>query len=96
MASDSRLATKMVIDSCKGVFEGLESLVDVGGGTGTLAKAIANAFPGLECTVFDQPHVVGDLQGSKNLKYVAGDMFDTIPSAEAILLKVKILKDFII
>ena len=88
MASDARLVTSVVIDDCKGVFEGLDSLVDVGGGTGTVAKAIADAFPHVECTVLDLPHVVADLQGSKNLKYVAGDMFVAIPPADAILLKV--------
>jgi hypothetical protein len=68
MASDTRLVTSVVIKECKGVFDGLESLVDVGGGTGTMAKAIVNAFPQIDCTVLDLPHVVADLQGSKNLK----------------------------
>ncbi|KAF3444146.1 hypothetical protein FNV43_RR13836 [Rhamnella rubrinervis] len=87
MESDSRLVTSMVMEKCKGVFEGLESLVDVGGGTGNLAKAIANEFPHMECTVLDLPHVVGDLEGSKNLKYVVGDMFEAVPSADAVLMK---------
>ncbi|KAL6329928.1 hypothetical protein AAG906_039843 [Vitis piasezkii] len=77
MSSDARLVTS-----------GLNSLVDVAGGTGTLAKAIANAFPHLKCTVLDLPHVVTGLQGSKNLNYFAGDMFEAIPPADAILLKV--------
>nr|AWH62807.1 resveratrol O-methyltransferase-like protein [Camptotheca acuminata] len=87
MASDARLVTSVVLKDCKGAFEGLNSLVDVGGGTGTVAKAIADAFPHLNCTVFDLPHVVADLQGSKNLNYVAGDMFEAIPPADAVLLK---------
>lgn len=44
MASDSRLVAGLVVELCKGVFEGLESLVDVGGGTGALGKGIADAF----------------------------------------------------
>ncbi|XP_060672766.1 probable O-methyltransferase 3 [Ziziphus jujuba] len=87
MASDARLVTAVVIDKCKDVFEGLESLVDVGGGTGTVAKAIPKAFPNTECTVFDLPHVVADLQGANNVKYVGGDMFEAVPPADAILLK---------
>lgn len=87
MASDARLITSVLIDECKGVFEGLKSLVDVGGGTGTVAKAIAEAFPHLDCTVFDLPHVIADLQGSKNLTYVGGDMFESVPRADAVLLK---------
>ncbi|XP_060672292.1 probable O-methyltransferase 3 [Ziziphus jujuba] len=93
MASDARLVTKVVIDKGKGVFEGLDSMVDVGGGTGTVAKAIADAFPNMECTVFDLPHVVADLKGTKNLKYVGGNMFEAIPPSDAILLK-WILRDW--
>lgn len=88
MASDARLVTAVVIDKCKGVFEGLESLIDVGGGTGTVAKAIAAAFPHIDCTVFDLPHVVADLQGGDNLKFVGGDMFVEVPPTQAVLLKV--------
>ncbi|MED6192739.1 hypothetical protein PIB30_012909 [Stylosanthes scabra] len=88
MASDTRFISKMVIEKCKGVFEGLQSLVDVGGGNGTLAKTIAKSFPELECTVFYLPHVVADLQGSDNLKYVGGSMFEAIPPADAIVLKI--------
>ncbi|KAF2295042.1 hypothetical protein GH714_031209 [Hevea brasiliensis] len=87
MASDARLVMNVLINECKGVFEGLQSLVDVGGGTGTVAKAIAKEFPQLECIVFDLPHVVAGLQGTNNLKYVGGSMFEAIPPADAILLK---------
>lgn len=95
MARDARLVSSVVVGECKGIFEGLESLVDVGGGTGTVAKAIADAFPNMECTVLDLPHVVADLQGSKNLKYVGGDMFEAVPHADAILLKVKLIDIFL-
>lgn len=88
MVGDSSLIGKAVIVKCKEVFEGLTSLVDVAGGTGNMAKAIADAFPHLNCTVFDQPRVVGDLQGSKNLNFVGGDMFKAVPPADAVLLKV--------
>ncbi|GMI70324.1 N-acetylserotonin O-methyltransferase [Hibiscus trionum] len=87
MASDARLVGRVLIDKCKGSFEGLDSLVDVGGATGTLGKAIADAFPHLDCTVFDLPHVVAGLQDRGNLKYVGGDMFEDVPVADAVLLK---------
>ncbi|XP_027348778.1 probable O-methyltransferase 3 [Abrus precatorius] len=87
MASDARLIASVVIEKCKGVFNNLASLVDVGGGTGTMAQTFAKSFPQLECTVFDLPHVVAGLQGSQNLNYVGGDMFKSIPPAEGILLK---------
>ncbi|CAI9754899.1 unnamed protein product [Fraxinus pennsylvanica] len=51
MANDSRLITSVVIRDCKHVFEGLNSMVDVAGGTGTMTKAVAEMFPNLKCTV---------------------------------------------
>ncbi|KAM7498063.1 hypothetical protein LguiA_022477 [Lonicera macranthoides] len=87
MASDARLIASVVVNHCGAVFEGLESIVDVGGGTGTVAKVVAKAFPELKCTVLDLPQVVGDLVGSENLKFVGGDMFKAIPPANAVLLK---------
>lgn len=58
----------------------------LGGGTGTVATAIAKEFQHLDCTVSDLPHVVADLEGSGNLKYLGGDMLEEIPQADAILL----------
>ncbi|PHT53535.1 8-hydroxyquercetin 8-O-methyltransferase [Capsicum baccatum] len=87
MASDARLVMSVLTKSGKGVFKGLKSLVDVGGGTGTVARAIADAFPQINCTVLDLPHVIEGLEGCKNLSFVGGDMFKSIPSADAILIK---------
>uniref|UniRef100_F6H5I1 O-methyltransferase C-terminal domain-containing protein n=1 Tax=Vitis vinifera TaxID=29760 RepID=F6H5I1_VITVI len=87
MVSDARLVTSVLVKEGKVVFEGLNSLVDVRGGTGTMAKVIAHAFPYLNCTVLDLPHVVPGLQGIKNLNYFTGDMFEAVPLADAILLK---------
>ena len=87
MASDSGMMN-LVVRDCKAVFEGLDTLIDVGGGTGTCSRIISEAFPNLKCTVFDLPHVVADLTGSSKLNYVGGDMFQFIPPTEGILLKV--------
>ncbi|KAK8466827.1 hypothetical protein PHAVU_008G167800 [Phaseolus vulgaris] len=87
MASDSHWVSSVVIEKCEGVFNGSKSFVDVGGGTGTMAKAIAKSFPQLNCIVLDLPHVVADLQETENIKYVGGDMFEAIPSADSIMLK---------
>lgn len=88
MATDSRVIATVMLRECREVFQGVDSLVDVGGGTGTMAKAIANAFPHMKCTVLDLPHIVAGLQGTKNLDFVGGSMFEAIPPANAILLKV--------
>ncbi|KAK7362773.1 hypothetical protein VNO77_04894 [Canavalia gladiata] len=86
MAADSQMF-RLALKECKHVFEGLGSLVDVGGGTGGVTKIIHEAFPQLKCTVFDQPQVVANLTSSENLNFVGGDMFNSIPSADAVLLK---------
>lgn len=96
MANDSRLVTRLVMKYYVGVFDGVSSLVDVGGGTGTVAKAVAGGFPEMMCTVLDLPHVVAGLEGSKNVTYIAGDMFQFIPPADAILLKVNSIDSFIL
>ncbi|KAL3358848.1 hypothetical protein AABB24_015769, partial [Solanum stoloniferum] len=65
MASDSRLVICVVIKKCRGVFEVLKSLVDVGGGTGIVAKVIADAFIEMNCIVFDLPHVIEGCEGPR-------------------------------
>lgn len=88
MAADARFLSQVMLKDCKKLFEGVDSLVDVAGGTGTMAKAIADAFPEMKCTVLDLPHVVSSLEGViSNLTYVGGDMFEAIPPADVVLLK---------
>ncbi|GAU19865.1 hypothetical protein TSUD_170910 [Trifolium subterraneum] len=86
MASDSKMIN-LALKDCDFVFEGLESIVDVGGGNGTTAKIICDKFPKLKCVVFDRPKVVENLSENDNLTYVGGDMFTSIPKADAVLLK---------
>ncbi|OAY67189.1 Myricetin O-methyltransferase [Ananas comosus] len=82
---------KLVASACIDTFCGLQSVVDVAGGTGTLARAIAKALPQVQFTVFDLPHVVEGLTSEENgrIAFVGGDMFEYIPPADAILLKVE-------
>ncbi|KAK7268987.1 hypothetical protein RIF29_21701 [Crotalaria pallida] len=86
MASDAQLLS-LALKDCSSVFEGLDSIVDVGGGNGTTAKTICEAFPKLKCVVYDLPKVVANLTGTDSVSYVAGDMFVSIPQADAVLLK---------
>ncbi|KAK9131993.1 hypothetical protein Scep_011521 [Stephania cephalantha] len=87
MSADSTVISSVLLTRCKDIFEGLTSLVDVGGGIGVMGRAIAEAFPHIKCSVLDLPHVVAACQGSENLEFVAGDMFQAIPSADTVLLK---------
>ncbi|KAJ8761432.1 hypothetical protein K2173_001563 [Erythroxylum novogranatense] len=86
MACDSRMMN-LVIRECKPIIEGVDSFVDVGGGTGSLARIISEAHPHMKCTVLELPQVVANLKSSENLNFVAGDMFQHIPPAAVIILK---------
>lgn len=87
MESDSHVV-RLALRDCNFVFQGLDSLVDVGGGTGNTAKIISEAFPKLKYIVLDLPQVVKGKKGTNNLTFVGGNMFESIPQAHAILLKV--------
>ncbi|GAY63767.1 hypothetical protein WN944_022762 [Citrus x changshan-huyou] len=87
MVSDSEMAIFIVKDCCRKIFEGLGSIVDVGGGNGGFSKIISEAFPGIKCTVLDLPHAAANMPQTENLKYIAGDMFQYIPPADAYFFK---------
>nr|POE66272.1 (+)-6a-hydroxymaackiain 3-o-methyltransferase 2 [Quercus suber] len=80
----------VVIDKCKRVFEGLESLlVDVRGGIRTVAKTVADAFPNMKCTVFDLLQVVMDLQGS-HVRYMPSPSKGVLAIRDQIVKKKRI------
>ncbi|CAN6234794.1 unnamed protein product [Urochloa humidicola] len=88
MAADSRFLMRIVLRECGAeVFGGVGSLVDVAGGLGGAATAIARAFPEMECTVLDLQHVVANAPSGGSVRFVAGDMFQSIPPADAVFLK---------
>jgi len=90
MAADSHFLMQIVLREFGEVFHGIDSLVDVAGGVGGAAMAIAAAFPCLKCTVLDLPHVVAKAPSSSigNVQFVGGDMFESIPPANVVFLKV--------
>uniref|UniRef100_A0ACD5XLK2 Uncharacterized protein n=1 Tax=Avena sativa TaxID=4498 RepID=A0ACD5XLK2_AVESA len=87
MAADTRFAMSFVISNYGDAFDGVTSLVDVAGGTGTAALAIANAFPRIKCSVLDLPNVIDTIAADGVVEYVAGDMMSSIPKADALFLK---------
>nr|CAB3459773.1 unnamed protein product [Digitaria exilis] len=78
MIRDSSFTMDIVIKECgSSVFQGLSSLVDVAGGLGGAAQSISKAFPHVECSVLDLPHVVAKATtspGGGGVKYIAGDI----------------------
>jgi hypothetical protein len=76
-------------------FSRFKSLVDVGGGNGSLLLGILKANPGLRGIVFDQPHVaerarakIREAGMSDRCDAVGGSFFESVaPGADAYLLK---------
>lgn len=83
MACDARLAVSAMINGCPQVFEGISSLVDVGGGDGTALRTLLKACPWIRGINFDLPHVVSVAPRSDGVEHVGGDMFHSVPKADS-------------
>uniref|UniRef100_A0ACD5ZA97 Uncharacterized protein n=1 Tax=Avena sativa TaxID=4498 RepID=A0ACD5ZA97_AVESA len=86
MKNHSTIVTKKLLDSYAG-FDGVGTLVDVGGGTGATIRAITSKYPRIKGINFDLPHVISEAPPSPGVHHVCGDMFMEVPSGDAILMK---------
>ncbi|WCJ39232.1 O-methyltransferase family protein [Euphorbia peplus] len=68
-------------------FEGLKSLVDVGGGTGKVLNMIISKYPSIKGINFDLPHVIQSALSYPGIQHIGGNMFTSIPKGEAIMIK---------
>ncbi|MGY1706485.1 methyltransferase [Geodermatophilus sp. SYSU D00697] len=66
------------------------SVVDVGGGSGTLLRVIRTAAPAAEVTLFDQPGVVA----GSDLPAVSGDFFEEVPGGADAYVLSRVLHDW--
>jgi len=67
-----------------------KTVVDVGGGLGTVMHAVKEANPGVNCVSFDLPEVIATVpEAPKGVETAAGSFFNasTIPWCDAILMK---------
>ncbi|KAM3399752.1 hypothetical protein ACQJBY_004905 [Aegilops geniculata] len=87
MGATSEFVAALAVRECGEVFAGITSLVDVAGGNGTTARTIAEAFPGVKCSVLDLPQVIQGISPDGTVELVAGDMMKFVPPADAVLLK---------
>ncbi|CAM0912690.1 unnamed protein product [Alopecurus aequalis] len=86
-AAHDNLGIATILRECGDIFKGLESLTDCCGGDGTTARALVKAYPHLKCTVLDLPKVIDKAPVDGVINYVAGDLFHTVPSSQAVMLK---------
>ncbi|XP_004299536.1 PREDICTED: (R,S)-reticuline 7-O-methyltransferase-like [Fragaria vesca subsp. vesca] len=89
MACSANIIMKVILARCKGAFDDVTTLVDVGGGTGRAAAEIVKAYPSIKAINFDLPYVVATAPAYHGVSHVGGDMFDegNIPNADAIFMK---------
>ncbi|KAF2323703.1 hypothetical protein GH714_036652 [Hevea brasiliensis] len=68
-------------------FEGLTSLVDVGGGTGRTLNMIISKYPSIKGINYDLPHVTQSAPPYPGVQHVGGNMLTSVPKGEAIMIK---------
>ncbi|XP_010416601.1 PREDICTED: indole glucosinolate O-methyltransferase 5 [Camelina sativa] len=74
-------------------FEGVNVLVDVGGGVGDTLGFVTAKYPNIKGINFDLTCALSQAPSYPNVENVAGDMFVNVPRGDAILLK-RILHDW--
>ncbi|XP_004491872.4 isoliquiritigenin 2'-O-methyltransferase-like [Cicer arietinum] len=78
---------KGILEIYKG-YEGLTTLVDVGGGNGQSLKMILSKYPSIIKAInFDLPQVIENAPPFSGIEHVGGNMFECVPQGDAIMLK---------
>ncbi|KAG5009001.1 hypothetical protein AAZX31_07G047500 [Glycine max] len=85
MTNRATLIMKKIVESYKG-FEHLNSLVDVGGGLGVTLNIVTSKYPHIKGINFDLPHVIEHASTYPGVEHVGGDMFESVPQGDAILM----------
>nr|UVB78654.1 O-methyltransferase 2 [Cnidium monnieri] len=87
MACDTRRTVRALLDGCPEVFHGMSSVVNVGGGNGTALRILIEICPWIRGINFDLPDAVSVAPKSEGIEHVGGDMFMSVPKANAAFLK---------
>ena len=94
MKANSLSSLRGVLENCD--FTDVSRVVDVGGGFGHMAVALLKKYPSLQAVVLDVPNLIPiakkslpseDAAVAARLEYVGADMFDSVPRADAYILK---------
>ncbi|GAB4844725.1 hypothetical protein Ancab_040104 [Ancistrocladus abbreviatus] len=86
MSDSSTMVMEKIVQSYTG-FKNIQQLVDVGGGVGNTLKAIVSKYPNIKGINFDLPHVIQHAISYPGIEHVTGDMFESVPSGDAIWIK---------
>ncbi|ESQ27366.1 hypothetical protein EUTSA_v10018703mg [Eutrema salsugineum] len=86
MSEPSNMIIKKVLEVYRG-FEDVNTLVDVGGGTGTTLGLVTSKYPHIKGFNFDLPQVLAHAPFYSGVEHVSGDMFVEVPKGDAIFMK---------
>jgi hypothetical protein len=82
-------------------FTGAQTVVDVGGGQGSLLALILKDYPSARGVLFDMPHVLGPARTrlksagwATRLTFVDGDFFATVPDGGDLYVLKKVIHDW--
>ncbi|GLU14737.1 hypothetical protein SLE2022_312900 [Rubroshorea leprosula] len=89
----SKRPMKKILEIYRG-FEGVTSLLDVGGGSGAIIDMIVSKYPPIKGINFDQPHVIQNAPSYPGVEHVAGGMFVSIPKAADTLMMKDVLHNW--
>ncbi|XP_010539652.1 PREDICTED: indole glucosinolate O-methyltransferase 1-like [Tarenaya hassleriana] len=86
MSGFSKLLIRKFLEVYEG-FRGLNALVDVGGGIGATLGLITAKYPKIKAINYDLHHVIANAPPRPGVEHVGGNMFESIPKGDAIILK---------
>ncbi|CAI9114776.1 OLC1v1015574C2 [Oldenlandia corymbosa var. corymbosa] len=86
MINHTTIVMDKILENYKG-FEHIETLVDVGGGLGVNLEILTTKYSNLKGINFDLPHVIQHAPTRPGINHIAGDMFERVPSGDAIFMK---------
>ncbi|KAG5381181.1 hypothetical protein IGI04_029023 [Brassica rapa subsp. trilocularis] len=86
MSESSTLVMKKILEVYKG-FKDINTLVDVGGGVGTVLGLVTSKYPRIKGINFDLASVVSNAPPYPGVEHVAGDMLVEVPKGDAIFMK---------
>ncbi|EOA35284.1 hypothetical protein CARUB_v10020455mg [Capsella rubella] len=86
MSKPSTMIMKNVLEVYRG-FEDVNTLVDVGGGNGTVLGLVTSKYPHIKGVNFDLAQVLTHAPFYPGVEHVSGDMFIEVPKGDAIFMK---------
>ncbi|XP_018468894.1 indole glucosinolate O-methyltransferase 4-like [Raphanus sativus] len=86
MSDSATMVMKKVLEVYRG-FEDVNTLVDVGGATGTILGLITSKHPHIKGINFDLAQVLTNAPSYPGVEHVSGDMFIEVPKGDAVFMK---------